>query len=263
MTRPTLRPTLLPAAALLLGALAAGPGQACSPMPGYSVPTNLQLADDANAIILGEVTDQVTGGHGGGIVIRPVTALKGLMPGDELRVEGTMLRPAGTEPAPDGVAMPDFAVAHPEAYMGACIRRSFAPGTTALFFLRRQDAAWVPAGGPFSRWAEDVAGPQDPWLQLAALYAHAAQLGEEERTMLLNDQVEALQARAQAEEGEPAALAMASDIERSLAGPGEPLRPALPPPELDSTPADPAVDTGEPTGLRDVQAGIDAMAGTR
>lgn len=231
--------------ALLLTAAALAPAAAlaCSPAPGYSIPTNLQLAADANAIIVG----QVTGGDGSGIDVRPVTALKGLLPAESIRLEDMAIGPV--EPA---TAL-DFAEPHPEAFTGGCIRRTFAPGAQVLFFLRRDDAAWRPAGGPFSRWAEDVSGADDPWVQLAILYAHAAQLEDAERAALLGDQVEALQARGAAAGGDRAALAMAGDIERSLAGPDKPLREPLPPvPD----------DAPEGTGIEDVQAGIDAMDGT-
>jgi hypothetical protein len=73
----------------------------------------------------------------------------------------------------------------------------------------------VPAGGPFSRWAEDVAGEDAPWAQLALFYARIAPLPEDQRTALIEAEREALLARAD----EPAAQAMAADLDRTLAAP--------------------------------------------
>src|SRR5690606_20968808 len=85
-------------------------------------------------------------------------------------------------------------------------------GTTAVFFLRRDASGWAPAGGPFTRWAEDVPDAQAPWVQLVRVYAVAATLPEEDRVALLSNEREALMART----GEPLAQLMADDIARQL-----------------------------------------------
>jgi hypothetical protein len=208
------------AAAPVLIAMPGRPVLACTVEAGYRAPTNLELTAEANAIVLG----QVAGGSDSAIEVRSLTAIKGLLPGENLALPGMLVGPG----APAGDPL-DFGQAHPEALAGACIRRTFPAGATVLFFLRRQDGGWAPAGGPFSRWAEDVAGPDDPWAQLATLYAHAAQLSPEEREALLRDQLEALQARIAAGTADAVALAMATDIERSIAAPGFPLLPERPP----------------------------------
>src|SRR5690606_35150506 len=133
---------------------------------------------------------------------------KGLLPGESLVLPGMLA--AVSAAAGDPL---DFGQPHPDALAGACIRRAFPAGATVLFFLRRADGGWAPAGGPFSRWAEDVSGPDDPWAQLATLYVHAARLSPEEREALLRDQLEALQARIAAGTADAVALAMATDIE--------------------------------------------------
>jgi hypothetical protein len=123
-----------------------------------------------------------------------------------------------------------------------------------LLFLAREDGGWAPAGSAFSRWAEDVAGPDDPWVQLATLYARAAQVAPGEREALLQDQLEALQARIAAEpDVAPAVLAMATDIERAMAAPGFPSIAERRPEPVPAAPAEGA-DLGE------LGAGIDALA---
>lgn len=271
-------------AALAASALAA-PALACSPAPGYRVPTNLELAADANAIILGEVVggsaapgrDPATAG----IRVRPIDAIKGLMPGGEIRIGGTMVVDAAE--VLHGNAF-DFSRAHPSAYTGACIRRDFPLGETVLFFLDRENGEWRPAGGPFSRWAEDVLGRGAPWVQLAALYAEAALKAPEEREAFLARYREELLGR----EDDGIAQLMADDITRQLQGPNPPLHAEPPPtglpvpedatvsedvlrqPATEPSPAPPSAEPGsEPRpatqpaddSLGDVQAAIDAMGG--
>ena len=235
--------------------LAAAPALACSVTADYRVPTNLEMAAEANAIVVGQVVGAAEAlaepgeALSGAIEVRPLTAIKGLLPGEALLLPGMALAQPGG-PAADP-ATPDFAAPHPEALAGSCIRRTFPAGGMVLFFLAREDGGWVPAGGPFSRWAEDVSGPGDPWVQLATLYAHAALLSPDERAALLEDQLEALQARIDAEADDDAAvLAMATDLERSMAMPGFPAFAGRAPA---SAPVAPAGDLG-PLG-----SGIDAL----
>jgi hypothetical protein len=115
------------------------------------------------------------------------------------------------------VSSPDeFERAHPVSYIGGCVRFVFPLGTTALFFLRADaEGQWVPAGGAFSRWAEDVSGPEAPWVRLVRLYARAAALAGDERGALLEAERIALLARTD----DPVAQLMAADVARQIAGP--------------------------------------------
>jgi hypothetical protein len=218
---------LASALALVLAAVPAA-AFACSPAPGYSVPTNLELARTADLVLLGEVVGGTAGvalePQAAKIEVRPLSALKGLMPTGNLVMPGMYLAGPGDDAG--GTSDPlAFGDAHPSAYSGACIRRIFPPGARVLFFLERVDGEWAPAGGPFSRWAEDVESEAAPWVQLASFYIEAARLAEAERNALLEEQREALSVH----QDRPEALAMAADIERSLAGPAPPLKGAPPP----------------------------------
>lgn len=213
----------LASAIALALASAAAPALACTPAPGYSVPTNLELTQTADLVLLGEVVGGTPGPgevelQAAQIEIRPIAALKGLMPTGTLILPRMYLAASGD----DGGGTSDplaFGDAHPAAYSGACIRRIFPAGARVLFFLERVDGEWAPAGGPFSRWAEDVASETAPWVQLTSFYIEAARLPEAERNALLEEQQEALVVH----RDKPEALAMATDIERSLAGPRPPL----------------------------------------
>jgi hypothetical protein len=168
------------------------------------------------------VLGQVTGGAldagdplASTITVHPLAALRGVMPEGDIALAGMAL--AEGDAAGYGVlGNPyEFHDAHPVSYIGGCIRYIFPRGTTALFFLDREGDAWVPAGGPFSRWAEDVPGEDAPWIELTRLYAHAVTLPADERDALLAEESEALRARLD----NPLAQLMARDIDRQLAGP--------------------------------------------
>jgi hypothetical protein len=197
---------------ILALAVAAVPGTAlaCTVPAGYTAPTNWQLANDANTILLGEVV--------GG-----------------------------------GVGSP----ADPAALGDACIRRVFAPNTQALFFLKREHGQWAPAGGPLSRWAQDVSGLDAPWVELASVYAHASMVPGEDGRQLLEQRHEALVSRPD----DPQAAAMAADLERSLAGPPAPViaEATLEPPDEAATGAQATPEPSPPDDLSEVQDAIDSF----
>jgi hypothetical protein len=238
---------VLPAAAL-----------ACSPAPGYRVPTNLELAAQADAIVLGRVlADEGEGPDGEGrITVHPLAAYKGLTPGQDFPLQGMAL---ATGPLAEYAERSDpleLEKPHPASYDGACVRRVFGPGATVLFFFKRDEGNWVPAGGPFSRWAEDVTGEDAPWVQLTRFYARVAGLPEEERRELLEAERDALLSNTD----DPEAQAMGGDIDRQLKGPNEPLVP--PRPEVAPEP-DIAEGFREPDAPSAVQQALDAMRADR
>lgn len=231
-----------PLAALPLTLLAAiaSPALACSVSAEYRVPTNLELAADAEMIVLGQVVGgspmEATSSDNARLSVRPVAMLKGALPGDPIQLQGMFL----ADERHGMLSNPyDLADAHPMAWAGGCIRYAFPAHTQVLFFLKRhpENGQWGPAGGPFSRWAEDVLDPQAPWPVLTALYVRAAALPPAARTALLEAERETLLDRA----GDPVARLMAADITRQLAGPNKPLRGSLPdaPALPESNPASP------------------------
>lgn len=253
-------------AAALSFALVATPGAAlaCTPAPGYHVPTNFELAEAANLIVFGEV---VSGGQGvaldpdaSTITVHPLATLKGLAPGADIALAGMTLAQPGEVAARQTSEPLAFGDPHPQALTGACIRRVFPLGAKAVFFLRRENGQWVPAGGPFSRWAEDASGPEAPWAQLAGLYAQASVLPLEQGREMLEKEHAALVGQ----RDDPRAVATAADLERSLAGPPPPLVEG-PPPAIEageSAAGPPSTAGGAPADDRDaVERAIDAFGG--
>jgi hypothetical protein len=201
-----------------LAVSAAPPAAACSVERGYRVPSNLELAGQAETIVVARVVDgelDAQNPEASTVTIRPLAAVKGPLPDGDIALRGMMLsRDVGQELGM--ISNPyDFQRAHPVSYIGACIRYIFPLGTTALFFLRvDHEGMWAPAAPPVSRWAEDVPDGQAPWVQLTRAYAIAAALPEADRGEYLADEREALLARAD----DPVAQLMAADIARQIDG---------------------------------------------
>ena len=85
-----------PLAALLA---CASPALACSVVPGYRIPTNLELVADADLIVLGRVVagDEAAQEHLGRLRVDPIEALKGAMPGGPTaRAPSMAIGPPGT-----------------------------------------------------------------------------------------------------------------------------------------------------------------------
>ncbi|OWQ95200.1 hypothetical protein [Sphingopyxis witflariensis] len=213
-------PLTLVALALLTAPL---PAVACSVVPGYRVPTNMELVESADLILLATVSDGDFAPDSTSeqqIQIQPVAALKGAMPAEPLAMPGMIA--AGADAL---LSNPyELKEAHPQSLAGACARYMFPRGSRVLFFLSWQDDHWRAAGGPFSRWAEDVLTDEAPWLQVVRIYAEAAGLPATERIAYLT----ARRAEYGAEDDNPMAQLIAADIDRQLAGPNAPLNEELP-----------------------------------
>lgn len=194
--------------------------QACSVVDDYRVPTNLELAEQAPTIILGRVVGEKPGERpwDGKLLIEPLEAIKGDLPLSRVELAGSGLVDPVDKRGFGILSNPyELEQAHPLSYIGGCIRYMFPKGTTALFFIGKEDGQWVPAGGPFSRWAEDVLTDDAPWLRLTRLYTSAADLSEQERAEFLGREMARLSALAD----DPVAQLMTQDIARQLAGPNE------------------------------------------
>ena len=219
---------LLPLLAAAFALACAAPGVACSVDDSYRVPTNFELAADAEIILLARIesgTTEITGPDMA-MTVTPLELIKGALPlGAPLTLPGA-------------IAAPRFSVlsnpleleqAHPLAYIGGCTRYMFVRGATVLFFLTSAEKAFegkdvpaemrgtmVPAGGPFSRWAEDVLSAQSPWVRATRIYVAAAALPPERQKAMLAAERDRLRAA-----GDQESRVIADDIDRQLAGPNK------------------------------------------
>ena len=203
------------AAALALAAAGwASPAAACSVVSGYKVPTALELAGEADTIVLGTVESEVS--HGDSIFenevrVRPTHLIKGAaLPGIvSLRGylwDGGRDRPARSDPR-------ELHAPNPDALSGGCNRYYFEKGMSLLLFLVRDEkGALVPTLPPFARAAEDVPSPDAPWVKAVRLYAEVANLPKPARRAALIARRDALRAAT----GDPDSALIAADVDRQL-----------------------------------------------
>jgi hypothetical protein len=200
------------ALALTAPLVAAEPAAACSVVPSYRVPTNLELTENADMIVLGiaEGEASVAGEHMGEVIVRPTALLKGDALPTEVRIRGYL----DDDPRLVAASNPrDLFSPNPGALIGGCTRYVFRRGMLLLLFLERDDEGRLRlAGYPFARSAEDVPSPDAPWVRAVRLYAEIAALPEAERRGALTARRDALRAEA----GDPDAALLADDIHRQL-----------------------------------------------
>lgn len=209
----TPRSPLLAPALALAAALAASPAGACSVVSTYRVPTNLELAERADTIVLGTVERQE--GEGGAfdtaVVVRPTLLLKGAELPAEVRLRGYLAKDVGRQATRSDPS--ELHRVNPDALSGGCNRYVFEPGMQLVLFLKRDAKGELrPTLPPFARAAEDVPGPDSPWVKAVRLYAEIAALPAGQRRAALAARRAALRASA-----DPDSALLAADIGRQLA----------------------------------------------
>lgn len=150
----------------VLTALSAAPAYACSVVEGYVRPSNFELVQIADAIVIARAVggrpdeDDVVGS----VVFETETVLKGAPP---RRLE---LDFAGLgRPGPSDLA--NLAGSHPEGHAGPCNRATFRRGGRYLLFLGRgEEGDWGQLGYPFSRVNEDYSGEDNAWMRSVRRY---------------------------------------------------------------------------------------------
>ena len=199
---------------LAAGLIAASPAAACSVEPGYRAPSALEMAEQAEIVLLGIVESgplEYDSRVGAAVVVRPTALLKGASLPAEWRLSGTV--------AEEGYGVPsdprELVYAHPQSFAGMCVRTLFVRGSTILLFLRRSNGHLVAHWGPFARHAEDVPSPDSRWVRAVRLYIEVAALPPAERRAALVARQAALAART----GDADAQAVAADIGRQLQDP--------------------------------------------
>lgn len=200
---------------LLAAALvAASPALACSVVPGYQVPTGLEMAVRSEAIIVGEVVGARKGADAwdSSVRVRPLALLKGRKLPATIEIGHTVLAPPGamiTRSAPRELRAPN-----PDALAGSCSRYAFTKGMKLVLFLVRDKQGKLTAfRSPFARDSEDVAGVNALWVKAVREYAAFSALPEARRTAEMRKRIAALTAK-----GDADSLALAKDIGIELSG---------------------------------------------
>ncbi|MCW3835514.1 DUF1192 domain-containing protein [Sphingomonas canadensis] len=193
-------------AAALLAPLAAPAATACSVQPGYRTPTNFELVESADLVVLARVeqlkkNDPQYLSH---IALKPVRTYKGQAPGDAIRVRGTATAAPNVTPLDK---------AHPSVSWGSCQRTAFSRGTLVVAAFKATPEGFVPLPAPFARTMEDVESRDGLWARAAEIYGPlSAQPAEQRRAA-----VEAEVARLEADlEERTASRAIATDLRAYL-----------------------------------------------
>lgn len=145
------------------------PTWACSLDDEYRAPTNVELIERADLVVLGRVDAErprePTSPHAIGLT--PVRILKGRAPG-KLTLHGTYRdrqgRPVVLQPTTLGEV-------HPSSTWGSCDRQAYAPGTLVVATFKKGRGGYTQMTYPFARNVEDVGHQQALWVRAAELYA--------------------------------------------------------------------------------------------
>ncbi|CAN5133509.1 hypothetical protein BH11PSE2_BH11PSE2_16850 [soil metagenome] len=159
--------------------LAGPPSIACTPVAGYRIPTNVELVQKADLIVLARVVagpppNSPVGTPWSGpsnVILDPVDVLKGQLPEKIPRLFGVTSGRHG----PIRPSITPLTEAHPSAYAGGCVRDEYAVGTLVVAMFKRTPDGVKQLNFPFARQSEDVAGPSDTWVRAVRFYVDASQ----------------------------------------------------------------------------------------
>lgn len=193
-------------------------GWACSPAPGYRVPTNFELVQRADLIAIVQVDSGPEGSIPAGqhadhlVRIGPMQVLKGVLPRDPLTLEGIVSQGDGKafESMPTPLSAPHFS-----SLAGACTRQYFAKGSLLLAMYEKTGDGLRPISAPFSRALEDVESYESLWVRTARLYV---ELQQRARGDALRETVIAERDRLRAQATDLEAQAIAADLDLWLEG---------------------------------------------
>ncbi|MFL9842767.1 hypothetical protein ABS767_17485 [Sphingomonas sp. ST-64] len=201
------------------------PALACSVAPGYRVPTTLELAGEADRIVIAVPFGQRDADTGEPeALFAELFVLKsdGREPfGSAIGVPG-LIADVGTPVTPSDPR--ELVRAHPETYSGGCNRYIFGPRTFVLLFLKRQGDRYRALSYAFARTAEDAKGFNSLWAKAVREYVAIAALPPKMRRARMAARQAILRRR-----GDADSRAIADDLRAELTGPDKPLRETLPP----------------------------------
>ena len=150
-------------AALWLGLVAWAPARACSMAGEYVRPSNFELVQISDAIVVATAREARPGEYGGSVVFDVGERVKGEAP-------ATVELPGDFgSPGPSDLA--DIAYSHPEGHAGPCNRMTYRKGARYLLFLEKnEDGSLRGTGHAFSRINEDYAGEDSTWMRAVRRY---------------------------------------------------------------------------------------------
>lgn len=169
------------ALALLYAVFSSGEAIACSPVKNFRVPTNLELIERADAIIIGRVED---GGPNENFDVRNarlvvIESIKGpMLTSNTDLIVGSLSsdRYKTTVSDPRNIADPN-----PEVFYGGCSRQVFDKGMIVVAFLRKTENGFGLDRSLFSRTLEDVPSLNALWVKTIKAYLQIVVLPKKKR----------------------------------------------------------------------------------
>lgn len=162
------------------------PASACSVPMSYHPPTNFELAEQADVIVIGTVFGSVRengSNHPASsvVLVRPTTLLKGTVLPKTVKIDGVLSGDKvdlGAGPIMIPASVPSNPVdlwrPHPEAFSGSCNRITFSKGMKLVLFLKRVGTGYQPISEPFSRTEEDITSEDALWVRAVKTYVGIA-----------------------------------------------------------------------------------------
>lgn len=198
---------------------------ACSLAPDYKAPTNFELVQQADVILVGTVIKSIENESPDyhNLLVKPSLLLKGeklpnavfihgMLAGEILESGGKRLVIQSKDSQPFDLWRP-----HPEGGSGSCSRYTFKKGYQLLLFFKRKGDELVWLDPPYGRGSEDVSGPDALWVKAVKIYAKASLLPQEQQKAELVRQMKTSRdGDASGKQFENELLA--DDIERQLDG---------------------------------------------
>jgi hypothetical protein len=159
-----LRRTLKVVALALMVAAGARSASACSVTSDYVRPTNFELIQLADAIVVATAVKQTSFKWDGAVEFRIDTALKGPAP---QKYTSNFAALGKTWPS----NADDISASHPEGHRGPCNRMTFAKDKQYILFLKRDaKGGYAQLGYAFSRVNEDYQGEGSLWVRTIRAY---------------------------------------------------------------------------------------------
>ena len=159
---------------MVLFSLTSANTYACSVTNDYFRPSNFELIESADAIVIAKITgSQKEKGFVRGAkspVFKIVDHVKNdsvieIASGHSYVSSDPQRQPPSSNP--DTISEP-----HPDSFSGACNRYLFQKGKTYVLFLNEYDGKYGIGGAPFSRIAEDYYGKDSSWMKAIDFYLH-------------------------------------------------------------------------------------------
>ena len=158
------------AVAIALTGLWSAPAASCSAVEGYRIPTNFELVEKAELIVLARIAgteppgkDDPTDGY---VLIEPVRVLKGEAPAGPLKVIGRT--DWNGNPIPSMPTVLDSS--HFSAGLGACVRMFYPAQGLVLAMFERGPDGFMQVGDPWARAVEDVEAEDGLWVRAVEEY---------------------------------------------------------------------------------------------